>query len=161
MQYLRKLCFSMGRECLRSVILMSEDPQVACPYRDEAYACDCILQEREIRAVRTFIYSFYTLYHFILLICPFVYKTTLLSGISGKIHVDWLEVSVRLSVVLSLCNWDTVRGAGAQLTGDLEQCWSERLLMTLLLAKMTNAVKIHSTESHLYVRVILLSRNYL
>lgn len=43
----------MRRECLRSVILMSEDPQVACPYRDEAYACDCILQEREIRAVRS------------------------------------------------------------------------------------------------------------
>ncbi len=49
----RTLCVSVGRECLRSVILMSEDPQVACPYRDEAYACDCILQEREIRAVRT------------------------------------------------------------------------------------------------------------
>lgn len=49
----RTLCVSVGRECLRSVILMSEDPQVACPYRDEAYACDCILQEREIRAVRS------------------------------------------------------------------------------------------------------------
>lgn len=57
----KTLCFSMGRECLRSVILMSEDPQVACPYRDEAYACDCILQEREIRAVRTFIYSAFNL----------------------------------------------------------------------------------------------------
>ncbi|KAJ8387189.1 hypothetical protein AAFF_G00160010 [Aldrovandia affinis] len=38
-------------ECLRSVILMCEEPEVACPYRDDAYACDCKLQEREIRAL--------------------------------------------------------------------------------------------------------------
>lgn len=48
-----RACACVCRECLRSVILLSEDPQVACPYRDEAYACDCTLQEREIRAVRT------------------------------------------------------------------------------------------------------------
>lgn len=41
------------RDCLRSVILMREDPEVACPYRDDAYACDSVLQEREIRAVRS------------------------------------------------------------------------------------------------------------
>ncbi|XP_016299451.1 ranBP-type and C3HC4-type zinc finger-containing protein 1 isoform X2 [Sinocyclocheilus anshuiensis] len=48
---LRECLHCFCKDCLRSVILMSEDPQVACPYRDEAYACDCILQEREIRAL--------------------------------------------------------------------------------------------------------------
>ncbi|XP_060771438.1 ranBP-type and C3HC4-type zinc finger-containing protein 1 [Neoarius graeffei] len=48
---LRECLHCFCRECLRSVILLSEDPQVACPYRDEAYACDCTLQEREIRAL--------------------------------------------------------------------------------------------------------------
>ncbi|XP_067294835.1 ranBP-type and C3HC4-type zinc finger-containing protein 1 [Pseudorasbora parva] len=48
---LRECLHCFCKECLRSVILMSEDPQVACPYRDESYACDCILQEREIRAL--------------------------------------------------------------------------------------------------------------
>ncbi|XP_077085196.1 ranBP-type and C3HC4-type zinc finger-containing protein 1 isoform X1 [Siphateles boraxobius] len=48
---LRECLHCFCKECLRSMILMSEDPQVACPYRDEAYACDCILQEREIRAL--------------------------------------------------------------------------------------------------------------
>ncbi|XP_036418415.1 ranBP-type and C3HC4-type zinc finger-containing protein 1 [Colossoma macropomum] len=48
---LRECLHCFCRECLRSVILLSEDPQVACPYRDEAYACDYTLQEREIRAL--------------------------------------------------------------------------------------------------------------
>uniref|UniRef100_A0A9J8BXR2 Heme-oxidized IRP2 ubiquitin ligase 1 homolog n=1 Tax=Cyprinus carpio carpio TaxID=630221 RepID=A0A9J8BXR2_CYPCA len=48
---LRECLHCFCKECLRSVILMSEDPQVACPYRDEAYACDRVLQEREIRAL--------------------------------------------------------------------------------------------------------------
>ncbi|XP_051576007.1 ranBP-type and C3HC4-type zinc finger-containing protein 1-like [Myxocyprinus asiaticus] len=48
---LRECLHCFCKECLCSVILMSEDPQVACPYRDEAYTCDCILQEREIRAL--------------------------------------------------------------------------------------------------------------
>ncbi|XP_035375745.1 ranBP-type and C3HC4-type zinc finger-containing protein 1 isoform X2 [Electrophorus electricus] len=48
---LRECLHCFCRECLRSVILLSEDPQVACPYRDEAYACECTLQEREIRAL--------------------------------------------------------------------------------------------------------------
>ncbi|XP_056317875.1 ranBP-type and C3HC4-type zinc finger-containing protein 1 [Danio aesculapii] len=48
---LRECLHCFCKDCLRSVILMSEDPQVACPYRDESYACDCVLQEREIRAL--------------------------------------------------------------------------------------------------------------
>ncbi|KAG7275060.1 hypothetical protein CRUP_001780 [Coryphaenoides rupestris] len=39
------------RECLRSVIMLCEHPEVACPYRDETYACSCTLQEREVKAL--------------------------------------------------------------------------------------------------------------
>lgn len=39
------------RECLRSVIMLSEEPEVSCPYRDDTYSCAGALQEREIRAV--------------------------------------------------------------------------------------------------------------
>ncbi|XP_028825224.1 ranBP-type and C3HC4-type zinc finger-containing protein 1 [Denticeps clupeoides] len=48
---LRECLHCFCKDCLRSVIKTSEDPQVACPYRDELYACDCTLQEREIRAL--------------------------------------------------------------------------------------------------------------
>ncbi|XP_030635796.1 ranBP-type and C3HC4-type zinc finger-containing protein 1 [Chanos chanos] len=48
---LRECLHCFCKECLRSVIRMSEDPQVVCPYRDEAYSCYCTLQEREIRAL--------------------------------------------------------------------------------------------------------------
>uniref|UniRef100_A0A8C8B6J4 RanBP-type and C3HC4-type zinc finger-containing protein 1 n=1 Tax=Otus sunia TaxID=257818 RepID=A0A8C8B6J4_9STRI len=41
------------RECLRQVINYSEEPQVACPFRDDSYACSSHLQEREIRALVT------------------------------------------------------------------------------------------------------------
>ncbi|KAG8430243.1 hypothetical protein GDO86_018179 [Hymenochirus boettgeri] len=39
------------RECLRQVVNCCEDPEVSCPYRDEIYACNSKLQEREIRAL--------------------------------------------------------------------------------------------------------------
>lgn len=45
------LCVCLPRECLRSVIMLSEEPEVSCPYRDDTYSCDRSLQEREIRAV--------------------------------------------------------------------------------------------------------------
>uniref|UniRef100_A0A8D0FEW4 RanBP-type and C3HC4-type zinc finger-containing protein 1 n=1 Tax=Strix occidentalis caurina TaxID=311401 RepID=A0A8D0FEW4_STROC len=41
------------RECLRQVINYSEEPEVACPFRDDSYACGSHLQEREIRALVT------------------------------------------------------------------------------------------------------------
>uniref|UniRef100_A0A8C9T691 RanBP-type and C3HC4-type zinc finger-containing protein 1 n=1 Tax=Scleropages formosus TaxID=113540 RepID=A0A8C9T691_SCLFO len=50
---LRECLHCFCKDCLRSVILLCEDPEVACPYRDESYACDCVLQEREIRALVT------------------------------------------------------------------------------------------------------------
>ncbi|KAI4795939.1 hypothetical protein KUCAC02_029554 [Chaenocephalus aceratus] len=48
---LRECLHCFCRECLRSVIMLSEEPEVACPYRDDTYSCTCSLQEREIRAV--------------------------------------------------------------------------------------------------------------
>ncbi|CAL8311543.1 unnamed protein product [Merluccius merluccius] len=48
---LRECLHCFCRECLRSVIMLCEDPEVACPYRDETYACSCTLQEREIKAL--------------------------------------------------------------------------------------------------------------
>ncbi|CAL8399642.1 ranBP-type and C3HC4-type zinc finger-containing protein 1 isoform X2 [Gadus morhua] len=48
---LRECLHCFCRECLRSVIMLCEDPEVACPYRDETYSCSCILQEREIKAL--------------------------------------------------------------------------------------------------------------
>ncbi|XP_056290201.1 ranBP-type and C3HC4-type zinc finger-containing protein 1 [Pseudoliparis swirei] len=48
---LRECLHCFCRECLRSVIMLSEEPEVACPYRDDTYSCACCLQEREIRAL--------------------------------------------------------------------------------------------------------------
>uniref|UniRef100_UPI0037E75876 ranBP-type and C3HC4-type zinc finger-containing protein 1 isoform X2 n=1 Tax=Semicossyphus pulcher TaxID=241346 RepID=UPI0037E75876 len=48
---LRECLHCFCRECLRSVIMLSEEPEVACPYRDETYSCTSSLQEREIRAL--------------------------------------------------------------------------------------------------------------
>ncbi|KAK1173892.1 ranBP-type and C3HC4-type zinc finger-containing protein 1-like isoform X1 [Acipenser oxyrinchus oxyrinchus] len=48
---LRECLHCFCRDCLRSVINLSDDPEVSCPYRDEAYACHSKIQEREIRAL--------------------------------------------------------------------------------------------------------------
>uniref|UniRef100_H2SXC3 RanBP-type and C3HC4-type zinc finger-containing protein 1 n=1 Tax=Takifugu rubripes TaxID=31033 RepID=H2SXC3_TAKRU len=48
---LRECLHCFCKECLRSVIMLSEEPEVSCPYRDETYSCSCFLQEREIRAL--------------------------------------------------------------------------------------------------------------
>ncbi|XP_063031580.1 sharpin [Melospiza melodia melodia] len=48
---LRDCLHSFCRECLRQVINFSEEPVVACPFRDVTYACGSHLQEREIRAL--------------------------------------------------------------------------------------------------------------
>ncbi|XP_074754404.1 sharpin isoform X2 [Athene noctua] len=50
---LRECLHSFCRECLRQVINYSEEPEVACPFRDDSYACSSHLQEREIRALVT------------------------------------------------------------------------------------------------------------
>ncbi|XP_054254599.1 sharpin [Indicator indicator] len=48
---LRECLHNFCRECLRQVINYSEEPLVACPFRDDSYACSSHLQEREIRAL--------------------------------------------------------------------------------------------------------------
>lgn len=48
---LRECLHCFCKSCLRSVIMLSEEPEVSCPYRDDTYACACSLQEREIRAL--------------------------------------------------------------------------------------------------------------
>ncbi|GAB6020316.1 RanBP-type and C3HC4-type zinc finger-containing protein 1 [Chamberlinius hualienensis] len=48
---LRDCLHSFCCECLKNVISHNEEATVCCPYRDEQYSCDSILQEREIRAL--------------------------------------------------------------------------------------------------------------
>nr|XP_034980363.1 sharpin [Zootoca vivipara] len=48
---LRECLHSFCRDCLRQLINCSEEPQVACPFRDDSYACSSHLQDREIRAL--------------------------------------------------------------------------------------------------------------
>ncbi|XP_053105114.1 sharpin [Hemicordylus capensis] len=48
---LRECLHSFCRDCLRQVINCSEEPQVACPFRDDSYACSSQLQDREVRAL--------------------------------------------------------------------------------------------------------------
>uniref|UniRef100_A0A3P9PJ56 RanBP-type and C3HC4-type zinc finger-containing protein 1 n=1 Tax=Poecilia reticulata TaxID=8081 RepID=A0A3P9PJ56_POERE len=48
---LRECLHCFCKECLRSIIMLCEEPEVSCPYRDDAYACPWALQEREIRAL--------------------------------------------------------------------------------------------------------------
>ncbi|XP_060681236.1 ranBP-type and C3HC4-type zinc finger-containing protein 1 [Hemiscyllium ocellatum] len=48
---LRDCLHSFCRDCLKQLIRSSTDPQIPCPFRDDNYACDSKLQEREIRAL--------------------------------------------------------------------------------------------------------------
>ncbi|XP_072364048.1 ranBP-type and C3HC4-type zinc finger-containing protein 1 [Scyliorhinus torazame] len=48
---LRDCLHSFCRDCLKQLIRSCTHPQVPCPYRDESYACDSKLQEREVRAL--------------------------------------------------------------------------------------------------------------
>ncbi|XP_068094333.1 ranBP-type and C3HC4-type zinc finger-containing protein 1-like [Hyperolius riggenbachi] len=48
---LRECLHSFCRDCLRQVVNCCEEPEVSCPFRDEMYACNSKLQEREIRAL--------------------------------------------------------------------------------------------------------------
>ncbi|XP_047116877.1 uncharacterized protein LOC124797853 isoform X1 [Schistocerca piceifrons] len=48
---LRECLHVFCRQCLRNTVQFSEEAEVKCPYRDADYACDCVLQEREIKAL--------------------------------------------------------------------------------------------------------------
>lgn len=48
---LRDCLHSFCKDCLTHVIELSDEAAVGCPYRDDDYACDSTLQEREIKAI--------------------------------------------------------------------------------------------------------------
>ncbi|XP_043394851.1 sharpin isoform X1 [Chelonia mydas] len=48
---LRECLHNFCRDCLRQVVIYSQEPQVSCPFRDDTYACSSKLQEREVRAL--------------------------------------------------------------------------------------------------------------
>lgn len=48
---LTMLQFCFDRECVKMTILNCVDAEVACPYADGEYSCDCKLQDREIKTV--------------------------------------------------------------------------------------------------------------
>lgn len=48
---LRDCLHTFCRPCLAHTVEYSEEAEVKCPYRDENYACDSTLQEREMKSV--------------------------------------------------------------------------------------------------------------
>ncbi|XP_033124748.1 ranBP-type and C3HC4-type zinc finger-containing protein 1-like isoform X2 [Anneissia japonica] len=48
---LRECLHSFCRECLTGHISTNEEPEIRCPYMDENFACDALIQDREIRAL--------------------------------------------------------------------------------------------------------------
>lgn len=48
---LRNCLHTFCRDCVRNTIMYSDDAEVKCPYIDERYSCDCLLQDREIKAL--------------------------------------------------------------------------------------------------------------
>jgi RanBP-type and C3HC4-type zinc finger-containing protein 1 len=49
---LRECLHTFCRPCLAHTAQFSEEVEVHCPFRNDQYVCDAILQEREVRAVR-------------------------------------------------------------------------------------------------------------
>lgn len=50
---LRNCLHTFCKDCIRNTIIYSEEAEVICPYIDAKYTCDCILQDREIKALLT------------------------------------------------------------------------------------------------------------
>ncbi|XP_063236176.1 uncharacterized protein LOC134538684 isoform X2 [Bacillus rossius redtenbacheri] len=48
---LRDCLHTFCRGCLANTVRFNEEAEVKCPYRDADYACDSVLQEREIKAL--------------------------------------------------------------------------------------------------------------
>nr|CAD7454357.1 unnamed protein product [Timema tahoe] len=48
---LRDCLHTFCRMCLANTVAFNEEAEVKCPYRDADYACDSVLQEREIKAL--------------------------------------------------------------------------------------------------------------
>lgn len=50
---LRECLHSFCKGCLKETVLNCLDAEVSCPYGDNAYACNCKLQDREIKSLLT------------------------------------------------------------------------------------------------------------
>lgn len=48
---LRECLHTFCKDCIRSTIVYSDEAEVKCPYIDQQYSCDCLLQDREIKAL--------------------------------------------------------------------------------------------------------------
>lgn len=48
---LRNCLHQFCKDCIRNTIIYSDEAEVKCPYIDEQYSCDCLLQDREIKAL--------------------------------------------------------------------------------------------------------------
>lgn len=48
---LRNCLHTFCKDCVRNTITYSDECEVKCPYMDEKYSCDCLLQDREIKAL--------------------------------------------------------------------------------------------------------------
>ena len=56
-----------NRDCLRQCINESQEADMKCPYSDGKFACDCVIEEREIRAVSGCHPSFMYIYEYIII----------------------------------------------------------------------------------------------
>lgn len=50
---LRECLHTFCKLCLAQTIQYNEEAEIKCPYRDAVYACDLVLQEREVKALVT------------------------------------------------------------------------------------------------------------
>lgn len=48
---LRNCLHTFCKDCIRNTIVYSDEAEVKCPYYDDQYSCDCLLQDREIKAL--------------------------------------------------------------------------------------------------------------
>lgn len=48
---LRNCLHTFCKECIANTVKYSEDAEVKCPFTDNTYQCDCVLTEREVRAL--------------------------------------------------------------------------------------------------------------
>lgn len=50
---LKNCLHTFCKECLNSAVKHNDKAEVVCPYKNDVYSCDCILQDQEIRGIAT------------------------------------------------------------------------------------------------------------
>lgn len=48
---LKNCLHTFCKECLNATVKYNEKAEVVCPYKDDVYSCECILQDQEIRGI--------------------------------------------------------------------------------------------------------------